>query len=117
MGRTRGCAPPLSPVQVATFISGAAIIALALAAFIVGASDAARAALVATHSVLAAALLAAYLMCSLSDVSTRGGVPCPCMRATQRVDRYCRVCHTSVPGVRCSAHRACARPLRSQLRP
>ena len=106
--RTRGCQQPLSMQQVGTALVGLSMMALAIVTLFFVASNAVFVPLLATYCSLAAIVIFCYFYCSLADISKPGGIPCLCMKATQRTDRYCRVCQVTVPGFdhHCAVSRA-----------
>ena len=96
--RVRGCANPLSPIQVATASMGVVNIALAIVIFSLYSDASVRGILLGTYCGLAAVVVTCYFVCSFSDVTKSGGVPCLCMRDSQSRSVYCGTCRAMIPG-------------------
>jgi hypothetical protein len=86
--RTHGCQPPLSLQQICTAAIWVAITALALLVFALYGAPSTVAFTIAVYGVLALCVLLCYAYCSCADVTAAGGVPCPCLRATQAIERF-----------------------------
>jgi hypothetical protein len=97
--RHRGCQRPLSCVQVTVAVYYLLLTGLAYLVIALCASPASQPALYIVQSILCGAALVNYLICSLSDVTAPGGVPCICMSSSQNAPaHYCPHSGTHVPG-------------------
>jgi hypothetical protein len=99
--RARGFELPLSFEQAVAGSGQVLFTALALVVFSLYAepSTGALALSVSLYGAVALVVLLAYLYCSIADPAKPGGFACPCVRATQERERYCRLCGKTVPGL------------------
>ena len=97
--RTHGCQRPFSGQQVFTLLLGFILIGLGFATIIAVSSIESFATLLSVYAVLTGLLAFSYFYCAFADVTApAGGISCICMRATQRIERYCRTCQSVIPG-------------------
>lgn len=94
----RGCQLPLSMVQIVTAALYLALTALVFVAIALCASSLAQAFLYPLHGALVALTVLCYLVCSCSDVTLPGGVPCVCMATSQATQHWDRQSGGIVPG-------------------
>ena len=97
--RRRGCQLPLSALQVAVVAFYAALAALTFVAIALCASPFSQSFLYPLQAALCGTVILCYLVCSLSDVTTEGGIPCICVATSQGGEpHYCRQSGGKVPG-------------------